>query len=446
MADEPAQPGPAPERPARTPQEVIARLEAQLRRIPNSRSFEKGVVRYNLGLAYLELPTGSRPLNLTRAAGSLEEATRLFDPAAKPIEHARTQNALGIALRELKRLEDAVEAFRAAGELISPELNPQEHGAAINNLALTLTDMGRQDEAIEPFMKALDVFTGKDSIQQRINVLVNLGQALAASGDPARIRQGIARFKEALDLADPQEYPYQWALAYHSMGAAYTATGEPREAAEAFRQALRVYTRTRFPFQYALAKNNLGLSFAQIGDVPALRRAVVAYVDALRMLDVRVHREQWEGVYRNLELAEQALVAAGAGGTRGEHFALLAAELDEEELVTLMRERLSEFTLLPEPGRTEALSDIDRAVLELPYEQAERISGVWMRILMELPHDQFLAGLTARMSVHTSLDGDGRRRSAEILEHCMDHELLAPQRIRVRDTLYEMGYERPEEQ
>jgi hypothetical protein len=41
------------------------------------------------------------------------------------------------------------------------------------------------------------------------------------------------------------------------------------------------------------------------------------------------------------------------------------------------------------------------------------------------------------------LDAPGEARARRILDHAIQNELLAPQRIRVRDTLYEMGYERP---
>ena len=227
------------------------------------------------------------------------------------------------------------------------------------------------------------------------------------------------------------------------MGVAHTAIQEPREAAEAFKQALRVFSRFRFPFQYALTKNNLGLAYAQLGDASSLRRAVVACEDALRVLDVRLHREEWEQAYRNLELAEKALAEAGEGGTRAEHFARLAAEEEGEALLGLMRERLSELTQLPEPRRREALAELDHAILALPDEASSKVTTAWLQVLMELPQEQFQAGLAARMAVHGALDEGARRRAADILDRTIQDELLAPQRIRVRDTLYEMGYERP---
>lgn len=430
---------------AEVAQKRIKQLEERLRDLPKGRPFERGVLRFNLGVALAESPVGDRQSNLNRALSSLEAAAKLFDPFAKPIEHARTQNMLGIVLRELRRHEEAAAAFRRAAEMVPAAINPGEHGAPMNNLGLTLLDLGRREEAIEAFRDALDAFSGPAFLRQKVDALHNLGQALAASDGPAEVRQGIEYYNRALDITDPQEFPYQWALLKNSLGVAYTAIAEPEEAAEAFRDALRVYTRHRFPFQYALAKNNLGLANLQIGGPTALRRAVAACEDAIMVLDMRLHREQWEQVFRNLELAEKGLKDLGQEGTRMHHFVRLLAEESEEVAVQSLRERLADYTLLPDPRRVQALAELDLAMLQLPEDQAQRLTNAWLTVLMELPHEQFLAGLHGRMAAHEALDQPSRELAARILDHTIQNELLAPQRIRVRDTLYSIGYRRPGE-
>lgn len=422
---------------------TIAQLSERLRQVPEDRVVERGVLKYNLGLAYAEAPTGNREIRLSRAVANLEAAARLFEGADRPIEHARARNALGASLRELGEPERALEAFRVAADLITARVSPGEHGAAMNNLGLALADMGRYEEAIEAYEGALEDFAGEEFVRQRISALHNLGQALASIGETDRVRAGIERYEEAAELADPEEQPYQWALVQHSLGVALTAVEEPERAVDAFRQALRVFTRHRFPFQFALAKNNLGLACAQIGDVQWLRRAVVAYEDSIRMLDVRMHREQWEQVYRNLELAETALADAGEEGTRPQHFVRLLASVPGDELEALVRERVTELFNLPEPRRTDGFVELERAMIELPEDDVQRITAAWLNVLMELPNEALHAGLAARMQVHDSLEGDELERAREIMDRTIREELLAPQRIRVRDTLYEMGYERP---
>ncbi|MGI8708240.1 MAG: tetratricopeptide repeat protein [Actinomycetota bacterium] len=423
--------------------ETIARLEEQLRLVPKSRPFEQGVLRYNLGLAYQELPAGDRPINLSRATASLQKAAQLFDPNTTPVEHARTQNALGTALRELGQPEAAIQAFRRATELLQPAEDPGEFGAAANNLGLTLTDTGRLDEAIAAYEQAQEAFAGPEFARQRIALLHNLGQALVVHGARDDVMLGLKRYDEALELADPEEHPYQWALVNHSMGIAFTGIEEPQKAVDAFEQALLVFSRARFPFQYALTKNNLGLASAQLGDVPSLRRAVASFEDALRVLDTRLQREQWEQAYKNLELVEHALVERGEQRSRVDHFVRMLADEDDGSLLRLLRERVMEYTTLPEPQRTDVLAELDRAALGVGESGAARLLAAWLNVLMELPQEQFAAALRARMSMHEGLD-DAQRAAAEgILDRVIQNELLAPQRIRVRDTLYEMGYERP---
>ena len=423
---------------------TIARLEGQLRRTPRHRTYERAVLRYNLGLAWQEFPSGERALNLSRAVASLRKAAELFDPARWPVEYARTQNALGAALRQTGQLEAAVEAFRAAARHVPAELNPGEYGAVLNNLGLALSDIGRHAEAVECFEGALEAFARPDLLRQRLAALHNLGQALAASDEPAGVERGIATYRQAIELADPEEHPYQWGLLHHSLGSALTAVRRPQEAVDAFKQALRVFTRPRFPFQHALTKNNLGLAYAQIGTPAALRRAVVCFEDALRVLDVRLHQAQWEQAYRNLELAEAGLGAAGEQGTRAEHFARLLAESSDDEAMALLRERVQELSGLPEPQRTERMAELDLALLRLGGAALERLTAVWLDVLMELPQPGFAAGLRARMVALEHLEEGARDRATRVMDTLIADRLLAPQRIRVRDTLAALGYTRPE--
>lgn len=423
--------------------ETIANLEERLRSTPKDHRKERAMLKYNLGLAYSESPTGDRAINLSRAVAALKSATQMFDRETEPIEFARSHNALGATLREMGQVEEAAASFRIAAQIFSKDVAPGEHGAAMNNLGLALGDGGYREDAIEAFRTSLEAFDDPSFERQRISVLNNLGQVLASSPDPAEIREGIAAYEAALEIADPEEHPYQWAMVHHSLGVAYTAISEPQAAAEEFRQALRVFTRYRFPFQYALAKNNLGLAFAQIGGVDPLRRAVAAYEDALRVLDMRLHRPQWEQAYHNLQLAEVALVEAGEPGTRAEHFVRLAASMDNDELMTSFRERVGDLTMLPEPRRTDALGEFSNAMLSLDDAAAVKLTAAWLNVLMELPHDRFLVGLRARMLVHEALEPGAAERAAAILDRTIQEELLAPQRIRVRDTLYELGFERP---
>lgn len=425
-----------------TPEQKLAALEARLKATPRAaRPLEHASLRHSIGLAYAELPSGDRRMNLSRAVASYRQALSLFGPQRFPIEHARVQNALGAALRELGESQAAVDACARAVELLAGGHAPGELAAALNNLGLARSDLGQHEEAVASLRQAVEVFTAANEPRQESMARHNLGQAQAAGGDH---EGAVQTYEQALDETDDEALPYQWALLQHARGVSLSALGQGAEAAAAFEASLGVFTRQRYPFPHALAKSNLGLAHAQVGDVTSLRRALAAFSDALRVLDPRMHRPQWEQSYRNLELAESALEDQGEKATRTEHFVALLAATDDNERLGLLRRRLLDLLILPDKQRDEQLAEMEVAVLERPHEDALRVTATWLDVLMELPDDMLVAALRARMTAHEFLATDkDREAAAELMEYAISNELLAPQRMRVRDTLEAMGYERP---
>lgn len=427
------------------PRQVLEDLKRRLEQTPrHRRPLEHAALRYSLGMAWAELPTGDRELNLSRAIAAYEDAASLFTVERFPVEHARVQNARGAALRELgdhRRavtvLEHALEVLRTADD----GDHAAEYGAALNNLGLAKSELGEHDQAVRILQDAAGAFAtgGRDLTRQRVMAMHNLAQAQAAADDH---EAAVATYGEAIADTDPEELPYHWGVLHHGLGVSLTGLERPEQAAEAFQRSLQVFTRQRYPFQHALAKNNLGLAYAQIGGVTSLRRAVAAYEDALQTLDVRLHRPQWQQAYQNLEMAEQALEDLEAGGSRAEHLAALSAELDEDERAEFLRERLMSVMQLPETQRLERLAELDLAALRLPEPGPRRYTSAWLNVLMELPNDMLIAGLRARIAAMGELSEDEQDTAGEMLEIAIREEMLAPQRIRVRDTLEHLGYER----
>lgn len=424
------------------PEQVVKDLRARLERTPRgARPLEHAALRYQLGLAYAELPTGDRELNLSRAVASYERAAELFSPQQHPAEHARVQTARGAALRELGSAQDAVNACATAVELLADAGVPGELGAALNNLGLSHSDVGHHEEAIAALEQAIAAFDEADEDHQRAMARHNLGQAQAAAGAH---EEAAATYEQALTELDVEDAPYQWGLLQHALGVSLSAANQPERAAEAFAASLRSFTRQRYPFQFALAKNNYGLSWAQAGGVVPLRRAVASYEDALRVFDVRVHRTQWEQVYRNLEMAESALADLGAQASRAEHFAALIGALeDEEERTRVLRERLEVYFELPDKQRDDALGELSMAALGLDEEALARFTAAWLNVLMELPNDNLVQGLRARLTAQAAADTEAAQAGNKVLDQTIQHQLLSPQRMRVRDTLEMMGWERP---
>ena len=73
------------------------------------------------------------------------------------------------------------------------------------------------------------------------------------------------------------------------------------------------------------------------------------------------------------------------------------------------------------------------------------MTATWLNVLMELPNEALVAGLRARLAAHEALDPQAREKADWMLDMVITQELLSPQRVRVRDTLGTMGYERPVE-
>src|SRR5439155_9862505 len=175
---------------------------------------------------------------------------------------------------------------------------------------------------------------------------------------------------------------------------------------------------------HALALNNLGLVYAQVGDRSSLRRAVAAFEGALRVLDVRLHRQVYEEAYRNLYIAESALKELGETGGRADYFARVLDESPDAERLEMLRERIEYFLHLPEPSRSEELAELDRSVLALDKGGAWRVTATWLNVLMELPNEALVAGLRARLAAHEDLDPPARQRADWMLDMVITQELL----------------------
>ncbi|CAN5396812.1 hypothetical protein BH23ACT9_BH23ACT9_15580 [soil metagenome] len=424
------------------PVDVLRRIQEQLANTPRaSRPAQHATLRYRVGMALAELPTGDRQENLSQAVRQYDHAADLFRAGRFPLEHARVQSARGAALRELGRSEAAATACRTAVRVMPDDAPGWERGAALNNLGLALSDLARHDEATDAMRQAVALFdaAGADVAPQRVMGHHNLGQVLAASGAHD---QAADAYRAVLADVDAQSLPFQWALLHHALGVSLTALADPAAAVASFRRALQVFTRTRHPFQHALASNNLGLAWAQVGGPTGLRHAVVAFGDAVSVLDSRVHRPLWSQAYSNLEATETALAAAGHAATRATHLVTLLAELEEAERTDLVREQLTRLLALPDPRRGEALTELELAALQLPERDAVAVTATRLAVLLELPDAQLLVGLQSVMAARSHLDESALDDAEWVLDQAISGGMLAPQRIRVRDHLAALGHER----
>jgi len=166
------------------------------------------------GHAHLLFLLGSAETQRGNAAAGL----RLLDQcaAAEPL-NADAWNNRGLALQNLKRIDEALQSFDRAGELQpgSPE--------AFINKGLLLRELGHFPQALESFERALQIDPGNpEQHNNRGNVLLDLGRAAEA----------LAGFDRAIELA--ADYPE----AHANRGSALQELGRMAEALASFDRAI----------------------------------------------------------------------------------------------------------------------------------------------------------------------------------------------------------------
>ena len=163
---------------------------------------------------------------------------------------------LGVALKELGKLDAAVARYRRALEL-KPDFTE-----AHNNLGVALEELGKPAEAAASCRRALGL---KPDCAEAHN---NLGNALKDLGE---LGEAVACYRRALELRP--DYPE----AHNNLGIAFKEQGRLDEAVACFRRALELKP------DYAQAHSNLGAACKDRGEldeaVACCRRALEARPD-----------------------------------------------------------------------------------------------------------------------------------------------------------------------
>jgi len=405
-------------------------------------------------MAYAESPSGNREQQLRKALAAFDSAAAIFDPRFDPVEHARVLNGAAAAHRALGDLRKALSLFEKAAELFDGRERGDELAGALSNVGLVRTELGTPAEAVAAFDRALELYATDSPSGRRgwLATVLNRGLANAALGTAEGLEAALADYERAEAELDADEAPYHFALLQHSVGVACSALAGRRpdersrllaEAVTAFEESLTIFNRTDFPYQHALAKHNLGLAHAGLGDAAHLRRALAAFEDAVGMLDPRVHAEAWRQAFASLTQVEEQLGELVPGVDKAGHFAAMLAEADEEDRLVLQRERLYRLLDLPEPRRRAALAEMNLAVMQLTAQAAKDVLSTALNIVIEMPIPKQEPALRAYHDARNQLDGDAQEAADRALDEAIGWAIEGPQRIRVRDFLYSIGWERP---
>jgi len=281
------------------------------------------------------------------------------DRATTPLDWARTQNDLGIALWTLgeresgtARLEEAVAAYRAALEEYTRDRVPLDWARTQMGLGLALSTLGKRErgtarleEAVAAYRAALEERTRDRLPLDWAMTQVNLGAALRTLGaresGTARLEEAVAAYRAALEENTRDRVPLLWAGTQNNLGNALWSLGEREsgtasleEAVAADRAALEEWTRDRVPLDWAMTQMNLGNALWLLGaresGTARLEEAVTAYRAALEERTRDRVPLGWATTQMNLGNALQKLGARESGTAHLEEaVAAYRAALDE---------------------------------------------------------------------------------------------------------------------
>lgn len=161
------------------------------------------------------------------------------------------------------------------------------------------------------------------------------------------------------------------------------------------------------------------------------------------MFDPRLHQAHWQEAYRNTEALEARLLDIEPDAARADHIASLAGSMADDERLTFLRHRLLLMEPLPEKHRQERLTEFCYAMVTQEPASYVATLRTMITVLMELPESVLASALRSLLRAHSMLDPHEQRAADFVLDEAVQSLLFGPQRIRVRDMLEDIGWDRP---
>ena len=147
-------------------------------------------------------------------------------------------NNLGLALRKVGRVEEAIDANIRARALSHAAGDRHGEAMAWGNLGGALYQAGRVEEAIDALAHARDLFQAAGDRQREGMAWNDFGSALL---EAARAEEAIDAHTRARDLLEAAGDRHAEGAAWHNLGNALRAAGRVQEALEAYGKSLAVF-------------------------------------------------------------------------------------------------------------------------------------------------------------------------------------------------------------
>ncbi|WP_326577291.1 tetratricopeptide repeat protein [Streptomyces sp. NBC_00481] len=200
----------------------------------------------NLGLALRRMG------RVEEAVEALTRARDLCQASGDSVREAGAWNNLGLALRRMGRVEEAVDAHTRARDLYQAAGDRHREASAWNSLGLALRDAGRVVEAVDAHTRARDLCQAAGDRHREAVAWLNLGNALRKAGRAEE--EAVVVYGEALELYREFEDSYGAGHVLHNLALVYEDAHRPVEARAHYLQAADAYTRGNAPTEAAQAR------------------------------------------------------------------------------------------------------------------------------------------------------------------------------------------------
>ncbi|MFH9088192.1 tetratricopeptide repeat protein [Streptomyces sp. NPDC017673] len=187
------------------------------------------------------------------ATAALKTARRSGDALVE----GNAWNSLGLALRKVGRLPEAINAHLRARDLHQADGDPHREAIAWGNLGLDLQDAGRSWEAIDAHARACELFVIGDDLTHEGTAWSNLGVALWAVG---LMQESIDALVLARHLHRATKDRLREGNASNNLGLALLETGRVQEAFEAFSEAMTIFRENENWYGVGKSLHNLALA------------------------------------------------------------------------------------------------------------------------------------------------------------------------------------------
>lgn len=235
---------------------------------------------------------------ITLSAAVRDAAHRLHDRDGE----AQALNGLGLALRRVRRFEEAIEAHQLCLQICRESGSRHGEGTALTNLGLALREVGRLDEAVVAHTSAVQIFHEAGERHNEGRALNNLGLPLREAG---RLEEAITAHTKAAAISRATSDLHGEARALTNLGLALLEHGRHEDAITAHDSAARLYRETGDQHGEGIALNNLGTALRHAS---RLSDAISAHTTAAQLYR-EANDQHSEG--RALTNLGQALQAAG---------------------------------------------------------------------------------------------------------------------------------------